>query len=303
MKVESKVQIPNKKNYTSMCMYINLYYLLDNNKVDIYNFKFDKISSINLGSEYTSITFNKYFYLTKKNDYRRIYVFNNHLEEINVIELKKVSKKNLTEITSIVLNNDNFIITTKTANYKVSKDGYYIEDIIIKKHPITISNDCNRRVINHYQTTTCISNKLLVAYDNLDSGYIYNVSPNFNIINKYYIDDNIFIHNILRDNDKLILLVSKDKLYNYIYIIDLSKDRNIHNYSNCDNEIINSIAKEENDIAKLIQALANKVNYVIENEQSFDKLIKVNNEVNKTLVNIINLEKILSDKLRIVCKK
>lgn len=300
MIVKKKKQICSNNKYSS-CAYVSkLYYFLDKNRIDIYNEDLINTSKITLNDNYIAIDYNKCFYLTKEKEVDKIYIHNTFFKEVDQIVLKSVPSNLLSKINSIQVTDDYIIITSNNGIYKVTKCGCYIGKIKINKHDVILNNNCCKKVlVNNYQSSSFICNKLLIAYNNSNSAYIYNVSNNDNVIDKWFIDDDIYIKNILENKNRIMLFVVKDNKYNYIYYLDeVCKEKDSCN-CNC---VVASVAKEEYKIAKLIESLARSINKAIDSNVSVDMLIKINYEVNKSLNNIIHIEEVLCDKLRCCLK-
>ena len=299
-----KKQIPKKYINSSATSFNNNIYILNNNEIDIYNYHLQKITSLKLNENYNSIYYNKYFYLTKKNIYNKIFIFNILLKEIDTIELKNIPNTLLSTITNININGCNIIITTTKGIYQTTKDGYYIKPTLIKNKPIKkIDTCCKQLIYNNYMCSAELCNKLLVAYNNQNSIYIYEISEPGSAINKTFIDDDINIINIFIYCNQIVLYASDKDKYSYIYFTNLCSNECKNNCKCSDINIINSIACEEYKLAKLIEAEANKINKVISNNPTNKEIIDVNKSVNETLTNITKLETLLIQKLQLLCKK
>jgi hypothetical protein len=350
-----------EENLYTGVIFKNCFYNFLNPKfklVDIYNCKLKKEHSINLCNGYKSITNSKncnLFYTVKNDDDENLYIVDSKYNEIDKIKLN-ISNNYKSDIKSITYDEDKnkIIIALKNKVYSVTIDGDFIKEEISKSSLEKIStkyiktnivrglNGCCQNttssIYEPYITSVGIfCNKLFITYIKDNSLYLSELSNNGNIVDTYYIDDNIEVNAIFDVNKNMQLLVTKQEKYNYIYITDyccenkkcinnyclICKDNfeedcylecenecNEECYLECENEcrdydadVIESIALIETALSHILNAEGEKIQKAVCLSDNVCDLIKTNDSVSKTITNITLLEQILLNKLELVHKK
>lgn len=279
----------------------------------------------------------------KKKDFNYIFILNEDFQEINKIELK-ISNIYKKEIKALTYNYkaQKIMLITADRLYSFSLDGDFLkEEININTLASVIQNNSQSRIVRN--TNSCcnqyynncdlkftsigfVCGKVFVAYTKNKSAFISEISPNGNIVNTYYIDENIEIKSIFEVNKNMQLLITKTNSYSYIYITNYCCCYNKHlkNYckvcfdkceshdcdyhpDECDEEIkcediIESIAKIEKSLAHILNAEGEKIQKAVNLADNTNELIKINESVSKVIVNITLLEQLLIEKLELALK-
>lgn len=342
MKILKKVPLHSceTNNYTGVIFNTGSYKMLSpkNKEVDIFTLKLNKICSKKTCFPYESISFSKNsdeFLVIKTNDYKNIYVIDNKYNELCTIKLNVPSKyyKKINSI-SFDIQNYKIFICLDTIVYSVTLDGDFIKEELSKntldkiryrenKEP---SYRCCNQYINQHIKLSCASficDNLVIAYEKNNSAYLSEISKSGNIIETYYVDDEISIDEIFLVKDKVEMLITKQKKYDYIYVTDCS----CNNKKRCNNvcetlnpcqctiktnckksckndcckddlcDIIESIALIETALSHILNAEGEKIQKAVKIACECDDLIKVNESVSRTITNITMLETVLTDKL------
>lgn len=333
MKFKEEKNLKNEINKIySDCVYNgNSYKLLNPNEkeISIYRCNNVKITDKKLCNSYTKIANNKekkLYYVIKKDENSKIYILDDKYNEFDVINLK-IENKYKKEIKSIEYNNKEKIIyiCLDSLIYSVTLCGCFIkeeltEEAINKMKYIEPAkyNRCKYTPPKDCINLTAISyiNKYIyVAYKIKYISYIAKISRKGNIIENYFVDEDIDILSIINVNERIELLILKCKKYNSILTTtpEKCKYKNIdhtpvichehcHHEKKCDincelGNVIHSIANIEKALAELIIVEAQKVKKIIEISHNTEEILKINDSVNKTIKNITILEQELVDKL------
>ncbi len=339
MKIIKEISLLNcpKKMYTS-AIFKNNHYILSLpicKQIVVMDYLLNIINKIETCSKYTLITYgkkyNEYFAI-KENDNTNIYVLDICFNELYKIPLK-LNKKYIQEIISLTFDCEkcSIIIAQKDKIFSVTIDGDFIKELLTQDTINKIANSETKNI--KYQTLngcccykqvpvksiyitaiTCFCCELYIAYFKNNSAYISKISPNGNIIDTYYIGENIKINSMFNSCGALSLLVTKQDCYNYIYItslccesyceiIDCNECRvdcecDKKHCHNCCDDIICSIACMEKGLACILNNEGHKIQTAIKKAQSVDDLIKVNDSVTKTVNEVTLLEQVLYNKLK-----
>lgn len=247
------------------------------------------------------------------------------MNEVNVIKLI-IPDKYLYPIKNLSYDKENkkIFVTTTYNVYSITEDGYFIKEEI---YIYAISNESKKGYVQNNLTTkngrntyvSSITNikeveltasiyfdkNKYIAYSKNGSAFIALVSRRGNIIKNIYIDDDIYINSLINANGSLQLLITKNDLYNYIYLPELECDPPFHNnksYSTTTDEIdvIESIAAIERFLADILNIEAQKIKASLENTNKQSDILKMNKSVNKILSNITVLEQLLLNKMELV---
>ena len=319
--------------YTGGILLNNIYYFVEpyNCSIASYDTVTCKKNTFSTIKPYNSISSNGYdelFYVSNPNDSKNIYVLNKQFNEINIIKLI-VPDKYLYPIKNISYDEENkkIFITTTNNVYSITDEGYFIKEEI---HIYALSNEYKKDYVQNNLITkngrhTCVSSianikeveftaslyfcgNKYTAYTKNGSSFIAVVSRRGNIIKNIYIDDDITINNLINVDGSLQLLITKNDLYNYIYLTDL-ECRKICPYNNCHNnfhkkhedeaDIIESIASIERSLANILNTEAEKIKIALENTNKQSDILKINESVNKTITNITVLEQLLLNKMEL----
>ena len=334
MNNSKKIKINNNCDVYSYSLFNkdNYYFLNDN--IDIYNCCLNKINTIT-NNNYKVITNGKKcneYYAIKECDNKNIYILDKYFNEIDIIKLK-VENKYIGNINSIYLdcNKCKIIVSIGIKVYSITLDGYFIKDElsnltyneIINRKIINSNKCCNKKIISNPNITSiiCFCNKLYIAYIKNNSSYISEISKSGNVVNTYFIDDDIIINSIMNVKHNMQLLITKYNKFNYLYIIDICCNKLYDKYCeiNCDEEckidieicdrekcnvngIIKSIALIECSLAHILNAEGEKIQKSVRCCNNLCELLKVNDSVTNTIKQITCLEDILKDKLEIALK-
>lgn len=143
-----------------------------------------------------------------------------------------------------------------------------------------------------------------------DSAYLLELSSNGNVINKYYIDDHMVINSIINNNNYMSLLITKCNKYNYIYYLDESCcskkkkcQKNKCKKNNCKKErcdVIESVALMETSLSHILNSEGEKLQKILKETDSICEILKTNDSINKTIMNITMLEQLLYEKLKLI---
>ncbi len=293
------------------------------NYVSLYDKYLNYYGLINTCDSYLAICIHNNCFLVSKKDIKdKIYVLSDSFIEQDEICLK-VPKEYLDNIISLFYDSDNkkILISTKKHVYSITMDGYFIkiEFNCFKnnenKECVKNLNGCCQMIQKPKEICnkhiTCIGifcNKKYIGINKDNSAYLLEISNNGNIINKYYIDDNITINSIINNNGFLNLLITKCGKYNYIYYLDYkcycqSKNNECKKHDckkeKCD--VIESIAFMETSLSHILNAEGEKLQKVLKETNNVCEILKINDSINKTIMNTTLLEQLLYEKLKLVC--
>lgn len=155
----------------------------------------------------------------------------------------------------------------------------------------------------------CHQKKYVGIIEN-NNAYLLELSNNGQVINKYFIEENIIINSIITNSGFLSLLVTKNDKYNYLFVLDEPCYCCIKKGDKClccvemeKCKVIESIALIEASLSSILNAEGQKIQKVIKEENNICEILKANDSINKTIVNITMLEQILCDKLKLSLKK
>lgn len=306
-------------------------------QIDIFTSKITKVCCKNTCDAYESISFSKNsneYFVIKENDYKNIYIIDNKYNEICKIELK-VPQKYIKKIYSISFDKDSCKIYICLDNmvYSVTLQGDFIKEEIgkfaLEEMKFSCIRQLNYRCCNQVNSQkikiTCASficGILVVAYVKNNSLFISEISESGNIMETYYIDDDITVSEIFLAKGKVELLVTKQNKYNYIYITDANCSKQIKNNTceivhtsecrvdcqctkpdKCTKEnicdIIESIALIETAISHILNAEGEKIQKVVADATTTDELLEVNKSVQSMVNAVTRLELVLQSKLEI----
>lgn len=326
MKIIKKKSLQNCNTFSSG-IYENCFYKLidpDLNYIYLYDNCLDYYKNMDMCDSYLAIViyYNSYL-VSKKNIKDRIYKLSNCFIEEDEICLK-VPKEYLETIISLAYDhiNKKILIATKKYIYSVTLDGYFIKlefnclDIFKESEYITeyvrdLNGCCQkiqRQITKCNIQITCVGifcdNKYIGIIKN-NSAYLLELSNNGNVINKYYIDDNIAINSIINNMN---LLITKNSKYNYIYYLDnkcnchynKKKSKKHHcKKEKCD--LIESIAFMETSLAHILNSEGEKLQKILKETNNICEILKTNDSINKTIMNTTMLEQLLYEKLKLIC--
>ncbi|MDD2202923.1 MAG: hypothetical protein PHT75_00300 [Bacilli bacterium] len=310
----------------------HIYYLVQpySCSISIYNTITLEKKTFQTNKPYNSIINNGHdesFYVSSVDDSKNIYVLDQSFIEINIIKLM-VPDKYLYPIKNLSYNKEHktILITTTNSVYSITEEGYFIKEEI---QIYAISNEYKKDYVQNNLTTKngrhtcvstitnikeveitaslCFSNYKYIAYSKNGSSFIALASRRGNIIKNIYIDDDITINSLMNIDGLLQLLVTKNDLYNYIYLTDIKCYRNnCHSKSQekrkTEIDIIESIASIESSLAEIFNTETQKIKIALENSDKQSDILKINASINKTISKITVLEQILLDKLEIALK-
>lgn len=287
----------------------------------LYNKFFCKLNTNKICYIFSSICFsncvNK-FYALKKGDYKKIYILDLYFNEIDSIPLSMpyCFKANYECITYDNVN-DKIILSHPSGLLSFTKEGYFIKEEVSKASLNEISssnvmtNSCSCNIIRSRVLITSVLscfNKLFITYIKNNSSFISELSSCGNIINTYYIDDNIFISQMFLGSSNLEFLVRKNNKYCYIYESDYSLrpkkmckcTPKCPKSNDFRSKVVESIALIETAIAEILHSESEKLNRGIEMASDCKELLKMNDSVNELVTNVTLLENALKEKLSVV---
>ncbi len=279
---------------------------------------------------------NEKYIVLKYNDNDYIYILDNCFVEISKIKLN-LPVKYKGNIISIACCNCKIYIALRETIISITFEGEFIKEEINssslnKINSSTCLDNCLKKDITYscknikvnkpcITSIACICDVILITYEQNGSSFIARLTLKGNLVSKKYIDDNIVPKCIIDTKCAIYVLAKKDCSYEYIYKYSKINGNCKNNYQYCEIifnsecrvdiecndlpcdldgclcEVIRSIALIEKALAKLICTEGEKIKNAIENDESNKELIKVNDSVAKTIMNITYLEQVLKEKL------
>ena len=331
MKVIKKISLLNCGQYTSG-VYSNYFYKMINSYqkvIKLYNSCLNYIFEKETCDLYYAICLFKDSYIVSKKDINnKLFKISECFKEYEEIKLS-IPKEYINTILSIYYDevNNKILIATKSKVYSTTLDGYFIknefdccdlfEKVEFKSGYIRELDGCCKPIQKKIEKCdvdiTCVGlfcKRKYIGIVKDNSAYLLELSDNGNIIDKFYIDDNIKINSIINNNCYLTLLITKDEKYNYIYFLDKKccyKKEDKKNYKcNCKKakcDLIESIALMETALSHILNSEGEKLQKVLKETDDICDILKINDSINKTIMNITMLEQILYEKLKLTCKE
>ena len=309
-----------KYDYRGIAFDNNYLYVTVPNRHEIirYNRCLEELNTYCVSRGYLSICYDNYyncFWAISKNEKNKIYKLDNYFNEISYIYVKYNSCKHFYIEKIICCNKCELTICGEFGQIKIEKEEkcVYISEENIEKD-IYINNcvefeDCSLYCSGNKSTKWKICDK-----ENHHNYVDYPLHCDYNIID-------IANSDYKCTKCKEIYLLVK-KLCGSVYIIKLEmckKEKNIcecnsfNPICNCDcdcfdnctsdcqsiTDIIQSIALMEASLSHILNAEGEKIQKILSCANSTCDIIKVNDSVNKTIINISHLEQILYSKLAI----
>ncbi len=213
MNMVKKIPMYNcKKKYTSMIYKNCVYNFLFKNTIDMYNCDLKYKCKKELCNNYRFITEAKKtneFYAIKENDNKTVYIIDKQFREIDKIILKLSDKYNQ-EIKGITFNRDEckILISLKNIIYSITPRGDFIKEEINKSTLLQISTSvlkqntirnlegcCQKRNANILTPLITsigfVCEQVYFSYNKDGSSYLGLLCPNGNMVQNFYIDDDI----------------------------------------------------------------------------------------------------------------
>ncbi len=330
MKIIQKFPLLNCSLYSSG-VYNNCFYKMINpcnKEISLYNNNIENTCNINTCNLYYAICLFKTSYIASKKDVKdKLYKISKCFKEYEETHLE-VPKEYLGTILSIYYDecNNKILIATENKVYSVTLDGHFIKNeftccqefkkIEYQSQYVRDLNGCCRHIEKKVEKCEAIitfvgifCNKKYIGITKDNSAFLLELSNNGNVVNKYYIDDDIKINSIINCNGIMTLLITKDEKYNYIYFLNITCKRNNRercNKCHCEKEkcdLIESVALIETALSHILNSEGEKLQKVLKETNNICEILKTNDSINKTIINTTMLEQILYEKLKLVTKE
>ena len=322
------LETPSGTNYTAGIYNYNTYKftLPAKNSIDIYTVKLDKKQRVKSLESINTLAYNhedKVYYASVSNDFSNIYVLNKDFCKVKVIKLNipNIYRK---KIYSIAYHKGLIYINIKNTVYSIYKDGNFNKEEL-SSQAINFLKEVRLKACCKIETCiniTCVAylcNKLYIGYLKNNVSYIANIDKQKNISESFLIEEDITVKAILSVDSKLQLLINNSAGKSFIYKTNKIFKTNLCNnccYITDDDEcridiecdccldhIIKSIACIENALAEIIHSESKKINKAVKISEDVCQLIKVNDSVARTIMNITLLEDTLTQKLKVTLDK
>ncbi|MGL5973062.1 MAG: hypothetical protein ACRCZK_05080, partial [Oscillospiraceae bacterium] len=334
LNINDEIYLNYNKRYSSISFDGNYYFCIDGNGTYIikYNNQFENPEHIKTKRVYKYICYDykeNCFWALSNKYFNKIFKLDYCLNEIDYISYDTNDKID----TSIAYdyNNDSIIVSKKHCLYKISKQTEKSYIIVKNDKNIIKSIFC---IFNFIFIISLKDNcNTLYVYDNYNNNLdmflindcydIKDITLNVCFLNGEYqlemfaVKRNIYnylikfnIRDIISDFD----VNNLSLLYNNLGFnktecnnnTDINENinkmcndgpSNIEINKNACNDIIQSIALVEASLAHILNAEGEKIQKTLKETNDLDKILKINKEVNRTIINTTHLEQILYNKL------
>lgn len=273
-----------------------------------YNCCFELIDIIKTKRKYTSVCYDSkenVFWTTSPEELSSIYKLDSDFVEIDRICLNLCA--NISAL-SYCCCDDSLIAGIADSLYKINKHTEkYVK--IFTFHDCLVTGILSVCPVMIVTLTTCKEQIvcLLNTYKH--------ICCRFNVPKGYMAESMTFQPSEDASNLNFNVLLSKRGCYPYIaecklrcadfhfsidkcnYCLPNNCDKDCKCHECCDNDIIESVAKVETAISRILNAEGEKLKKVLSTTDDIDEILCVNRGVNQTIVNATHLEQILYDKL------
>jgi hypothetical protein len=282
----------------------DLYFMFSNkNIIEIYDNDLNYIEKIKINDSFFSITYDEdknIFYLSKDNEIYKT-------EDFKSFELIKINLDNCYgNIKKIFFcrHYNSLLITTRNAVLMFEINSKKINILFKLTDKISKYNGCTSPLGCKSYNQVCLIDAICCC----DDIYIVYRINNKSVIKR---KDNK-IYKVVYETSLLIksLFIAKNEIW--VVVDNDCKQKIIStsikclcdcDLSDCNCQIISSIASIEKSLAKILKSESLKIKSVIENSDNVKDLIRVNTSVKETIYYITILEFILTEKLKIVSDK